>query len=68
MKIFNGIAGLLSSRKGVMALISLALLGVVTISGHLDTNFSVCLGVIYSLLIASHTATDIALQGVEGHQ
>ena len=60
--ILRGIKGLLSSRKGTLSLIIVALCGVANLTGHLGGPELVgCLTVVSSIFMWMHTTSTVSL-------
>lgn len=60
MSIFDGLHGLLASRKATFCIVILATSAAVAITGHMDPAFAAIVGTISTIYLATHTATDIA--------
>lgn len=60
MIVFNGIKGLLASKKGVMSLLMLGVIGGLAYTSHLDASVAGCLAVVQGIYCWSAAKTDVA--------
>lgn len=60
MIIFNGIKGLLSSKKGVMSLLMLGTIAGLAATSHLDASVAACLAVVQGIYCWTAHKVDLA--------